>query len=58
MLAGMLLHVIESAGPVQPSPDRAFGQWCSQEVRYAVPFVDHIDDLDAAQLPGIMQLAA
>ena len=58
MLSGMLLHVIESPGPVDSSSRRACGQRFRQEVRYSLSFIHHVDNRNAAQLACIMGLAA
>jgi hypothetical protein len=54
----MLLHVVESTGPVYLANHPLARQRLRQKMGYAVAFVDHIRELDPAQPAGIVRLAA
>ena len=58
MLAGVLLHVVEAAGPVQPAMEPLACDRAGQEVGDPVTLVYDVDDLDAAEVAGIERLAA
>jgi len=63
MLAGVLLHVIEAAGQIDPPvhvalPGFDLHEAAAQNMGDAIPFVDHFDDLHSAQLAGVERLAA
>jgi hypothetical protein len=58
MLAGVLLHVVESPLPLHGSMDGAIAaKWALHEVRDALSFVDDVGDTRAAQGTEIMRLA-
>ena len=49
VLAGVLLHMIETADQIDPAVDFVGSEGRAQNVRDAVPFVDYFDDVDSAQ---------
>src|SRR3979411_1194468 len=53
MLAGMLLHVIETALPVDNAANFGGLHGRGYLMRDPVVFVDNFDDIDAAQLPDV-----
>ena len=58
VLSGMLLHVIEAAAPVNSAGYRLPTEGPGEEMSYALTFVNHIDNLDPSELPGIERLTA
>jgi hypothetical protein len=53
----MLLHVIETAGPVHLPNGHSSGDRGGQQVGYAVAFVHDVGELGAVQPSGIVRLA-
>ena len=59
MLTGVLLHVIEPAGPVDDAVHRVVRERRVQHVQdVAVLLVDDVDDAGAAQRAGVERLPA
>ena len=58
VLPGVLLHVIETAGPVDLRGNFDGCNRSIEDVRYAVFFIGHLDDVRAAQGAEIEGLAA
>ena len=58
VLAGVLLHVIEAAGPIDGALDRLARQGRGKAVGDAIVLVHHIDHRDAADGAGIEGLPA
>jgi hypothetical protein len=58
MLPGMLLHMVESAGPVDLADYPGLLQRRCEQVSYPVSLIHHVDDGDPAQLPSIEWLTA
>ena len=58
VLAGVLLHVVEAAVPVDGAIDGAGVERRGEAVRDAVVLVDDVEDRDAADRAGVERLAA
>ena len=59
MLAGVLLHVLEAAGPINPPAHRPRLDLALDQMHdAAVVFVDDIDDASGAKRAGIERLAS
>src|SRR6185312_8470503 len=59
MLPCMLLHVVETAWPIQFAPDGgARRQGLNQNVGHPLALIDHIGYLYPLQPPGIVELAS
>ena len=58
MLAGVLLHVIEAAGPVDLSLDLGGRKRRFEDVRDAVVFIHDVADRDASERAHIERLSA
>src|SRR5207302_10083463 len=58
MLAGVLLHVIEAAGPIDAAIDATDGDGAVHDLDDAVILIQHIDDVCVAELAEVMRLAA
>ena len=57
VLAGMLLHMVEAAGPVYLAPGALARKGLGQEVRYPFPLVHDVGDLDTPKPAGVEWLA-
>ena len=58
MLAGVLLHVIEAAGPVETSADVALGQFAVNNVDDVLVIVTNVKDAGVFNHAEIVGLAA
>src|SRR3954463_10814698 len=58
MLAGVLLHMVKAAGPVDLSGYWARGQGGRQNVGDALALVDHVSHVDSCQTAGIERLTS
>ena len=58
MLSGVLLHVIESARPIDATRDRTLAHGRVEQVGNALAFVDHVADRGVAECAGVVRLAA
>src|SRR5579863_814439 len=58
MLAGVLLHMIEAASPIDAALHFKMNERITHNMRNAIPLVNHFDDVRSTQLPGIERLAA
>jgi hypothetical protein len=58
MLARVLLHVIESASPIDPALDFMRRKRRAQNVHHAVFFVGDFDNRDATQGPRVKGLTS
>ena len=56
MLAGVLLHVIEAAVPLDAAPDSADTEWGAEEMDDALAFVHDIQNRDVVHPPAIERL--
>ena len=58
VLAGVLLHVVEAARPVDDAGDPVARQRCLEDMGDAIALVHHVQDGDAAEPAGVERLAA
>ena len=58
MLAGVLLHVIVAANPIDFTLNGLVGQRCSKDVSDGLAFIQHFEDWDVVQHSKIMRLTA
>jgi hypothetical protein len=57
MLAGVLLHMVEAADPVDLAPRPVSGERSGKQVRNPFAFVYDIGDLDSPKLADVERLA-
>src|SRR6202035_1401599 len=58
VLAGVLLHVIDAAAPIDAAVHFDVNQRIAQNMRDTIPLVNYFDDLRSTELSGIERLAA